>query len=67
MIGGGAACTTARRVLRTYLTSTAPCSGSACVQSHLGWLCASATVDARPRLASCSRERTVIAAYSTAG
>jgi hypothetical protein len=59
-------CLTARRVLRRYLSSTAPCSGSACVRRHTGWVCATATVTAFPRLASCSRSGRVIAAYSTA-
>jgi len=51
-------------VLRRYLTSHAPCSGSACVRRHLGWTCAAAPPGAFPRLASCSRGRAVIAAYS---
>ena len=63
---GNASCATAHRVLRTYLGSTAPCSGSACVRSHLGWVCATAAPSAFPRLASCSRGPAVIAAYPTA-
>jgi hypothetical protein len=62
---GSASCKTAR-VLRSYFDSTAPCSGSACVRSHFGWTCATATPSAVPRLASCIRGRAVIAAYSTA-
>jgi hypothetical protein len=63
---GRAACRTARRVLRRYLVSHAPCSGSACVRGHLGWTCATASPYAFPRLASCSRRGTVATAYSLA-
>ena len=63
---GTAPCTTARRVLRRYLTSTASCSGSACVRFDAGWACSTAAVTAFPRLASCSRRGVVIAAYSFA-
>jgi hypothetical protein len=66
VIRGRATCTTARRVLRRYLSSTAPCSGSACVRYDAGWVCATATTTAFPRLASCRRGATVIAAYSSA-
>jgi hypothetical protein len=66
VIRGRSACATARRVLRAYLGSSAPCSGSACVRSHFGWMCATAAWSAFPRLASCSRRRAVIAANSTA-
>jgi hypothetical protein len=66
VIRGSVDCPTARRILRRYLSSTAPCSGSACVRSERGWTCASASTTAFPRLASCSKRRTVVAAYSTA-
>ena len=66
VVRGRAGCATARRVLRTYLGSSAPCSGSACVRSHFGWLCATAAPSAFPRLTSCIRGRAVVAAYSTA-
>ncbi len=62
----GATCATARRVLRAYLVSDAPCSGSSCTRSHAGWTCQASASYAAPRLASCSRPRAVIAAYSTA-
>ena len=66
VIRGATTCATARAVLRRYLISNAPCSGSACVRFARGWACATAAYGAFPRLASCSRSRTVIAAYSTA-
>ena len=61
---GTTSCRTAKRILRTYLTSDAHCEGSACVRRHHGWTCASAAWIARPRLASCSRGRRLIAAYA---
>ena len=63
VIRGRVDCATARRALRRYLSSTAPCSGSACVRYDRGWTCASASTTAFPRLASCSKRRTVVAAY----
>jgi hypothetical protein len=66
VIRGGVDCAIARRVLRRYLSSTGPCWGSACVRYDRGWTCASAGATAFPRLASCSKRRTVVAAYSTA-
>jgi len=66
MTRGHGPCSTARRILRRYLSSTARCSGSACVRRDFGWVCATASATAFPRLASCSRGRSVIAAYSAA-
>jgi hypothetical protein len=60
-------CATARTVLRRYLTSTAPCSGSACRRRQGGWTCASAAAFAWPRLASCARDGARAATYSLAG
>jgi hypothetical protein len=51
---------------RAYINSTAPCEGSARVREDLGWTCAAAGAYAFPRLASCTRGRARIAAYSTA-
>src|SRR4051794_16864475 len=48
---GHPTCATAKKVLRTYFRSHAPCDGSACVRKHFGWTCATATADAWPRLA----------------
>jgi len=61
---GAVPCRTAKRVLRTYLNSDARCEGSACVRKHSGWTCASACPAIYPKLASCNRGRTVIAAYA---
>jgi hypothetical protein len=36
------------------------------VRKHAGWTCQTAPVSALPRLASCSRGKKQIAAYSTA-
>jgi hypothetical protein len=66
VIRGRTRCRTARRVLRAYLASDAPCQGSAWVRKHRGWTCATAAALAFPRLASCTRRRARIAAYSTA-
>jgi hypothetical protein len=63
---GTPTCATTRRVLRWYLDSDTPSSGSARVRIHARWTCASAAAYAFPRLASCNRGRTIIAAYSTA-
>jgi hypothetical protein len=42
VLRGRPSCTTAKRVLRAYFRSHAPCGGSACVRRHFGWTCASA-------------------------
>jgi hypothetical protein len=63
---GEVSCRTARRVLRGYLASDAPCDGSGCVRMQYGWTCSTAPVLAFPRLASCARMRARVAAYSTA-
>jgi hypothetical protein len=34
---GATRCATARRVIRTYFRSQAPCEGSPCVREHFGW------------------------------
>ena len=65
VIRGATTCATARAVLRRYLISNAPCSGSACVRFVRGWACTS-SYSAFPRIATCSRGRAVVAAYSTA-
>jgi hypothetical protein len=66
VLRGPASCATTARVLRWYLDSHAPCSGSACVRGHHGWTCASAAAYAFPRLASCTHRTSWVAAYSTA-
>src|SRR5690348_9403551 len=63
---GKPTCATARKVLRTYLRSHAPCSGSACVREHFGWTCASAKTADWPRLASCTKGKSVIEADAPA-
>lgn len=66
VIKGPTGCETAKRILRRYLTSDAPCSGSGCARRINGWRCSTAPAYAFPRLASCTRNRSTIAAYSTA-
>jgi hypothetical protein len=66
VLRGDVACRRARRVLRTYLSSKRPCSGSSCVRKHDGFTCQLAPAFAFPRLASCWHWRARIAAYSTA-
>src|SRR4051794_11799615 len=66
VLRGSTPCPTARRMLRWYFNSHAPCEGSACVRKHAGWTCATAAAYAFPRLASCTRGKARIAAYSTA-
>ena len=63
---GATTCKTAKKVLRAYLRSSAPCGGSACVRKHHGFTCASAKPDDFPRLFSCSKGRALVAAMSTA-
>ena len=65
VIHGATSCPTARHVLARYLASTTPCSGSACLRIRQGWACSS-SYSAFPRIATCSRGRAVVAAYSTA-
>jgi len=65
VIHGATSCRTARRVLARYLSSATPCSGSGCVRYQAGWACSS-SYSAFPRIATCSRGRAVVAAYSTA-
>jgi hypothetical protein len=48
------------------LPATAPCAGSSCVRTRAGRTCQTAPPAALPRLASCSRGKRRIAAYSTA-
>ena len=66
VLRGSVPCATARKVIRAYLNSTAPCQGSSCVRRHHGWTCQTAAAHAFPRLASCERARKRIGAYSTA-
>jgi hypothetical protein len=63
---GKVACATARKILRTYLRSDAPCTGSVCRRKHFGWTCLSAKPADWPRLASCTRRNRLIAAYAPA-
>jgi hypothetical protein len=63
---GGVACATASKALSTYFKSHAPCEGSSCARKHSGWTCQNAPASALPRLASCSRSKKQIAAYSPA-
>ena len=63
---GGPSCATAKKVLRTYLRSHAPCTGSACVRKHCGWTCARVKAPDWPRLASCNKGKSRIAAEAPA-
>lgn len=63
---GTTSCKTAKRILRGYINSNAPCSGSGCARRITGWRCSAAMASAFPRLVTCTRKRATIAAYSTA-
>jgi hypothetical protein len=63
---GAVKCATAKKVVRAYDRSKAPCSGSVCVRSHHGFTCASAKPADFPRLFSCQKGRARVAAMSTA-
>jgi hypothetical protein len=66
VLRGAATCSTARFILRRYLDSTAPCAGSSCVRRVRDCTCQTAGLHDFPRLASCTRPRRRIAAYSLA-
>jgi hypothetical protein len=66
VVRGPVSCTTTRRVLRRYLTSKAPCDGSACLRSHYGWTCVSAKSYDWPELVGCTRGRLRIEAHALA-
>lgn len=63
VLRGRPTCRTARRVLSAYLNSHLPCGGSARVRRHFGWTCASRYADF-PRVASCTRGKARVGAYS---
>src|SRR3954454_23844636 len=63
---GRPACATAKKVLRAYLRSHAPCEGSACVRKHFGWTCASAKAPDWPRPASSTKGKSRTAADAPA-
>src|SRR4051794_6878630 len=64
---GRPSCATARKVLRTYFRSDKPCEGSACARKHFGWKCLSAKgAFAWPRLGSCSKGKSRVAAFAPA-
>ncbi|MBE2320396.1 hypothetical protein DVA67_030815 [Solirubrobacter sp. CPCC 204708] len=63
---GPVKCALAKKVIRAYARSSAPCEGSACVRSHHGFTCASANAADFPRLFSCGKGRAQVAAMSTA-
>src|SRR4051794_35084239 len=63
---GKPTCATAKKVIRTYVRSHAPCGASACVREHFGWTCASAKAPDWPRLASCTKAKSRVAAYAPA-
>lgn len=56
-------CTKAKRILRAYLNSTRACEGNACVREHSGWTCVAASAAQLPRVATCTRGRSLIRAY----
>lgn len=66
VLRGSTSCPQARLVLREYLRSRRPCKGSSCLRIHRGYRCQTAPAFAFPRIASCVRGRSRIAAYSTA-
>ena len=55
---GATTCKTAKKVLRAYLRSDAPCSGSACVREHHGFTCVSAKPGDWPDIAGAPRAAT---------
>jgi hypothetical protein len=60
---GAVKCANAKRILRTYLNPTRPCEGNGCVREHSGWTCVAASAAQQPRVATCTRERSLIRAY----
>ena len=66
VLRGSTSCPRARLVLGEYLRSGRRCEGSSCLRVHRGYTCQTAPTFAFPRLASCVRGRSRIAAYSTA-
>ena len=66
VLTGKTSCATARRVLRQYDLSSDPCEGSGCARTRRGWICLTASDGMFPRLASCTKNRSTIAAYSYA-
>jgi len=66
VLRGPVTCKTARRVLRRYATSKAPCDGSGCYRTQKGWTCGSGGTQAFPRLFSCQRGKKRVGAYSLA-
>jgi hypothetical protein len=64
VVRGTTGCHNARVVMRRYLRSKAPCSGSSCLQLVRGFDCQTTPAFAYPRLASCTRGRVWIAAYA---
>ena len=63
---GSTTCKTAKKVLRAYLRSDAPCGGSACVREHHGFTCVSAKPGDWPDIAGCTKGRSRIVASGPA-
>ena len=66
VIRGATTCARARAVLRRYLISNAPCSGSACVRFVRGCASRHRRIRCLPAARELQPGTTVIAAYSTA-
>lgn len=66
VLAGPVRCRAPRVPLRHYRHSNRPCAGSSCLRHGGRWTCQTAAVYAFPRLASCQRRSSRIAAYSTA-
>jgi hypothetical protein len=54
---GATTCKTAKKVLRAYLRSDAPCGGSACAREHSVWMCLRAKPGDWPEIAGCTKGR----------
>jgi hypothetical protein len=61
---GSATCSTAKRVFKAHFGSNADCEESSCVRRHFGWTCQTAAAHAYPRVATCTKRRTVIEAWA---
>jgi len=57
---GATTCKTAKKILRAYLRSDAPCGGSACAREHYGFTCLSAKPGDWPDIAGCTKGRSRI-------
>jgi hypothetical protein len=62
VVRGHTSCNIAKRVLRQYLHSHAPCQGSACFRTRAGWTCSARYAADYPEVAVCTHAREKITA-----